>query len=79
MCKLSYEEVKFVEVQDWDKLVESVYKRPYSFQQQYGCQERGIYRFSTDDIIPVSEMQDYYSNEIPEEVNGEEMGVSFEA
>ncbi len=32
-----------ISVQDWDKLVEETYGKPYMFQQQDGCQERGIF------------------------------------
>ena len=32
---------KVVEVRDWDNLVEKTYGKPYCFQQQDGCKERG--------------------------------------
>ena len=63
-----------ISMQDWDDLVEKTYGKIYSFQQQDGCQERGnVY-------ITIPEEADEYENEtIPEEINGEEMGVSFSA
>lgn len=66
--------VKIIYLQDWDELVEKVYGRPYSFQQQDGCKDRGIFHFSVPD-----EADDYENDTVPEEVNHEEMGVSFDA
>ena len=65
---------QMISMQDWDDLVEKTYGKIYSFQQQDGCQERGnVY-------ITIPEEADDYENEtIPEEINGEEMGVSFSA
>ena len=34
-----------IEVSEWDDVVTETYKRPYSFQQQAGCRERGVFRF----------------------------------
>ena len=65
---------KIIEVDDWDTLVKQTYGRPYSFQQQDGCKERGIVRISVPD-----EPDDYESDIVPEIVNHEEMGVSFSA
>lgn len=62
-----------VELKDWDNLVQETYGKIYSFQQQNGCQERGLVNFSVPDE-PYAE----FTDEIPFEVNGEEMGVSFE-
>lgn len=65
-----------VEVQDWDSLVTETYKRPYSFQQQDGCRNRGIFRFS----VPNDEMcKDFENDTVPEIINGKKMGVSFKA
>lgn len=38
--------VVIMDVQEWDALVTSTYGKPYSFQQQDGCKERGIEYFS---------------------------------
>ena len=65
---------KLIEVGDWDELVESTYSRPYNFQQQNDCQERGVYHLK----VP-AKASDYKNDTIPEEINGEEMGVSFAA
>lgn len=40
---MKYKEVKFVSVQEWDRMVQDHYKRTYKFQQQEGCRERGVY------------------------------------
>lgn len=65
--------VKMVDVTEWDNLVEKTYGKPYSFQQQDGCQSRGIVNIE----VPGYE-EDYESNSIIERVNGPEMGVSFQ-
>lgn len=72
--KFKNENVKIVKVQEWDSLVKDTYGRPYSFQQQDGCQPRGTFRLS----VP-SEAEDYENSSVPEIVNHEERGVSFEA
>lgn len=71
---LVYREEKVIDVSDWDFLVESVYGKPYNFQQQDGCQGRESVRIS----IP-EEGYDYENDTLPETVNHEEMGVSFKA
>ena len=63
-----------IEVSEWDALVEKTYGRPYKFQQQDGCQSRG-----TVEITVPEEASDYERESVPEEVNHEEMGVSFKA
>ena len=63
---------------DWDNLVRSTYNRPYCFQQQEGCQSRGSYSLT----IPceyVDELEEEMNDSIPEEINGEEMGVKFKS
>lgn len=76
--KLNYRNIKCVEVNDWDDLIKEVYKKPfYGFQQQDGCKDRGTYRFSVPLVLPTPE--DFEEDEIPVEVNGEDMGVSFKA
>ncbi len=72
MLKISNRQ--FVEVNDWDELVSKTYGKPYSFQQQDGCKERGVEEINTDDEW----LEDFENTEIPFEVNGEEMGVSFQ-
>lgn len=64
-----------IDVSDWDDLVTSTYGKHYNFQQQNDCRSRGIF----DLTIPseYSEDNDMHDS-IPEEINGEEMGVKFD-
>ena len=62
-----------IAVSDWDDLVKETYGKPYSFQQQDGCKDRGLEQIS----IPV-ECDDSDLPEIMEfEINGGECGVRF--
>ena len=63
-----------IEVSDWDKIVCTTYGRPYNFQQQDGCQDRGRFYIA----IP-AEAEDFEKDIVPENVNDEDMGVSFAA
>lgn len=63
---------KLIDVQDWDDLVIKTYGKPYSFQQQDGCKQRGLVYIT----IP-SQADDYERESVPEKINGEIMGVSF--
>lgn len=65
---------KLIDDQDWDALVTETYGRPYSFQQQDGCKDRGLVHIT----IP-EEGCDFENDTVPEIVNGDEMGVSFKA
>jgi hypothetical protein len=66
--------VKMIETHDWDRLVLDTYGKPYCFQQQYGCQSRGVFTLT----IPSEYTEDEYMNdEIPYKINGSEMGVKF--
>lgn len=71
MLKIKTEQV--IGVSDWDRLVRNTYGRKYSFQQQDGCMARQRYRLT----IPCDEADDFENDDIPEEVNGAERGVSF--
>src|SRR5687768_5325690 len=71
---LKYEKRRVVDVWDWDKLVEETYGKPYNFQQQEGCQERGTHELS----IPDSEAYDFENETLPYEINGNEMGIKFQ-
>ena len=65
-----------IDVSDWDNLVSSTYNRVYSFQQQDGCQERGVVNITVPEkYTEDDEMHD----SIPEKLNGEEMGVKFKS
>ena len=72
---LKYTKMNVVYLDDLDALVMETYGRTYSFQQQDGSRGRGVVTFQ----VPVKNPWDYERDEIPEEVNGEEMGVSFKA
>ena len=63
-----------VDLEDFDSLVEATYGRPYSFQQQDDCKERQLVHVTVPDGA-----DDYENDTIPEEINGDEMGVSFAA
>lgn len=65
--------IQSISVQDWDDLVTKTYGRTYSYQQQDGCKERGVDYI----IVPDPYAEDYENNSIPEEVNGDVMGVPF--
>jgi hypothetical protein len=75
MSKLKYETKKVIDSFDWDDLVRETYKKPYCFQQQDGCQSRGVVNItiSKDDI----EDYDFENDTLPFKINGNEMGVSF--
>jgi hypothetical protein len=75
MAKLESKIMNVVDVHVWDGLVEDTYGRPYAFQQQDGCKQRGTYHFT----VPCEYPEDYERDSIPEKVNGNEMGVSFKA
>lgn len=65
---------KVINCFDWDRLVKETYGRPYCFQQQDGCQDRG----QVDITIPSEETyNDEIPDSIPEEINGNVMGVKF--
>lgn len=72
--KISTRTEQVIDVSDWDNLVETTYGRPYSFQQQDGCKERQRVKLTIPD-----EACDYKNDTVPEEVNHEDMGVSFKA
>ena len=72
---LKVNNIKQIDVQDWDELVQETYNRPYNFQQQDDCKGRQIVYIT----VPVKNPEDYENNTIPEIVNHPEMGVSFKA
>jgi len=63
-----------ITIRDWNKCVQEAYGRPYNFQQQNGCQDRGNFQLE----VP-GEVDDFENDTVPEIVNGKEMGVSFKA
>ena len=66
--------INVVSVQDWDDLVVKTYGKPYMFQQQDDCKDRGTHYFSVPDHA-----DDYENETVPETCNHDEMGVSFAA
>lgn len=71
---IEFKNKKVIDCFDWDKLVQETYKRPYCFQQQNGCQDRG----NVEITIPSRSYDEDMNDSIPEEVNGKEMGVKFQ-
>lgn len=72
--KIKIKTVNIIDVNDFDELVTATYGRPYRFQQQDGCRDRG----SVNIAVP-SKYKDYYNTTVPEVVNHKERGVSFDA
>ena len=72
--KLNIRTEQVMSVQDWNELVVETYKRPYNFQQQDGCKDRGTFHF----IVPAA-AEDYENTRVKEIVNGPDEGVSFAA
>ena len=64
-----------IESNDWNILVQEIYKRPYNFQQQDGCKPRQLVLLT----VPYEEPFDYKNDAVPEIVNHDEMGVSFKS
>jgi hypothetical protein len=62
----------FIDVDDWNDFVESVYGRPYSFEKQEGGRERGVYLFSVPTYF-----KDYKDDSVEDRHCS--WGVSFEA
>lgn len=65
-----------IDLTEWDRAVFETYGKPYSLQEQDGGMSRGTIEFAipTDDVP-----EDFENSSIPETVNGDEMGVTFEA
>ena len=57
---------KVIDVSEWDSLVRKTYGRPYSFQQQDECKDRGVFRFT----VP-AKADDHEQESVPEIVNHE--------
>ena len=70
--------INMIHCADWDEEVKATYKRPYCFQQQDGCQSRGV-RFLTVPALTISILvgKDEFPDTVPEEVNHPQMGVNF--
>lgn len=66
---------KVIESSSWDAFVRETYGRPYCFQQQDGCKQRGCFYIT----VPNEEANDFENDTVTEEVNHEAQGVSFTA
>ena len=74
--KLKTRKETVIDLQDWDDFVQEIYGRPYSFQQQDGCKDRGNFCFK----VPSDDYEyDYENDTVPEIVNDPKQGVSFKA
>lgn len=67
--------VKIIDCDEWDQLVRKTYGKPYCFQQQDGCKQRGVSRLN----VPAEPAEFYTNDSVPEIINGDEMGVSLSA
>lgn len=65
---------KVIKADELDRLVKRTYGKPYRFQQQDGCKNRGTFHIT----VP-STADDYENDTLPEDIDTEEMGVSFSA
>lgn len=82
MRKLKTNTLTTIELTEWDGFVEEVYGRPYAFQQQNGCRNRGVFNFtiSSKPSDPTNYApHDFENDTVPEVVNHRERGVSFKA
>lgn len=66
-----------ISVQDWDDFVTEVYGRPYSFQQQDGCKDRGTCELEVSDEYDPEFTAGYDNDTIPDDVDTNEMCVSL--
>ena len=64
-----------IDVSEWDRLVQETYGRPYRFQQQDGCKERGTFNLTVPDQD--NDNDEDMADSVPEIVNGKERGVKF--
>ncbi|MGI9526989.1 MAG: hypothetical protein ACR2MS_07775 [Weeksellaceae bacterium] len=51
--------VKMIDESDWSKFVSETYDRPYRFQQQDGCRERGTYWLDVDNFTFEDDDEEY--------------------
>lgn len=74
---IKFTNIQMVEVSDWDHLVEQTYGRPYAFQQQDGCKDRGTFNLTVP--YGTNDNDEYENDTISEDDEDDEMGVSFKA
>ena len=46
---IKIKDTKLIDVGDWDDLVTETYGRPYNFQQQDDCKDRGTHHLTVPD------------------------------
>ena len=76
VSKLKVEVTKMIDESDWSDFVTQTYGRPYRFQQQDGCKERGTYHLTVPDKFDYDK---YGSDTIPETTSTNKMQVKFKA
>lgn len=69
---LKIDTVKMIDEIEWSRFVSETYGRPYCFQQQEGCQSRGMkhLRVSSNGTL----YEERHPDTVPEIVNGSIMG-----
>ena len=75
-----------IECSDFDALVKKVYGRPYCFQQQGGCLDRGVYYFDIteeDDFIDYEDedevtLEKWLARDPKEKLNEQQSDASLE-
>jgi hypothetical protein len=66
---------KLIDIHDWNDLVRKTYGKIYNFQQQRGCQPRGLFHIP----IPSDYTEDEEMNDdVTIVVNGGKKGIKFE-
>lgn len=68
MTEINIKTIQQIRCQEWDRVVQEVYGKPYCYQQQDGCKDRGIDYISTS----IDEETDYSDDILSEESNWEE-------
>jgi hypothetical protein len=63
-----------IELNDWDNLIKETYGKPYSFQQQDGCKDKGMVTIT----VPSDDWAPDLPTKIPFELNGNVMGIDFQ-
>jgi hypothetical protein len=72
--KINTRTVEIIDCHELDRIVADTYGRPYCFQQQDGCKDRG-----TVNVQVPSDGYDYENDTVPEVVSHPYIGVSFKA
>ena len=73
--KLKHQSVQLIKDYDLNELVEKVYNRPFAYQQQDNCRDRGITWVDIPD--PINIQDEDMNDDIPRSLNTSKMGVKF--